>query len=189
MKFLKGLAVFGLTSTLLLSSIGLAEDIKKEESKDIVLEVKPEIGKVSNYNESLEMEGFVMSGLKTGEFKMWMDIAINEKVTEDENCDLEIKQRLSKIGNVAYSWKGFESEKIDEVVEDSFKDNLQNSIYDIASFLPDKPVSLMEKWEKDIGVDFFRISNSLFGYPFEGSWYDVGTPEIYERVLKEWMPR
>ncbi len=26
----------------------------------------------------------------------------------------------------------------------------------------------------------------LFGYPFEGQWFDVSTPEVYERVLKHW---
>jgi NDP-sugar pyrophosphorylase family protein len=26
----------------------------------------------------------------------------------------------------------------------------------------------------------------LFGYPFEGRWFDVSTPETYERVLKQW---
>ena len=26
----------------------------------------------------------------------------------------------------------------------------------------------------------------LYGYPFEGQWFDVSTPEVYERVLKSW---
>lgn len=26
----------------------------------------------------------------------------------------------------------------------------------------------------------------LFGWPNDGQWFDVGTPEIYERALKEW---
>ncbi|MFH0828689.1 MAG: nucleotidyltransferase family protein [Candidatus Kerfeldbacteria bacterium] len=26
----------------------------------------------------------------------------------------------------------------------------------------------------------------LAGYPFSGKWFDISTPEIYERVLKEW---
>lgn len=26
----------------------------------------------------------------------------------------------------------------------------------------------------------------LAGYPFEGKWFDVGTPEIYEKVIQEW---
>jgi NDP-sugar pyrophosphorylase family protein len=26
----------------------------------------------------------------------------------------------------------------------------------------------------------------LFGSPFSGQWFDIGTPERYERALKEW---
>ena len=26
----------------------------------------------------------------------------------------------------------------------------------------------------------------LYGYPFEGQWFDIGTPAVYERVIKEW---
>jgi len=39
--------------------------------------------------------------------------------------------------------------------------------------------------EQDI---FPRLATQghLYGYPFEGKWYDVSTPEIYERVLKQW---
>lgn len=41
------------------------------------------------------------------------------------------------------------------------------------------------KLESDV---FPRIAEEgrLSGYPFEGSWYDVSTPEIYEKVIKEW---
>ncbi len=27
----------------------------------------------------------------------------------------------------------------------------------------------------------------LYGYPFEGQWFDVSTPETYEQVLKQWQ--
>lgn len=27
----------------------------------------------------------------------------------------------------------------------------------------------------------------LYGYPFEGQWFDVSTPEAYDRVLKQWQ--
>ncbi|RLI90666.1 MAG: hypothetical protein DRO94_05075 [Candidatus Altiarchaeales archaeon] len=26
----------------------------------------------------------------------------------------------------------------------------------------------------------------LYGYPFDGQWFDTGTPEAYERAIKEW---
>lgn len=39
--------------------------------------------------------------------------------------------------------------------------------------------------EKDI---YPRLAGDgrLYGYPFEGQWFDTGTPEAYEEVLKEW---
>ena len=27
----------------------------------------------------------------------------------------------------------------------------------------------------------------LYAYPFEGQWFDVSTPEVYEHVLKQWQ--
>lgn len=39
--------------------------------------------------------------------------------------------------------------------------------------------------EKDIFPKLTR-EGRLYGYPFEGKWYDVSTPEIYEQVLKQW---
>ncbi|MCL5435828.1 MAG: nucleotidyltransferase family protein [Patescibacteria group bacterium] len=39
--------------------------------------------------------------------------------------------------------------------------------------------------ERDV---FPRLADEgkLAAYPFEGKWYDVSTPEIYERVIKDW---
>lgn len=28
----------------------------------------------------------------------------------------------------------------------------------------------------------------LYGYPFQGQWFDTGTPESYEKAIKEWKP-
>ena len=39
--------------------------------------------------------------------------------------------------------------------------------------------------EKDIFPKVIAESK-LFGYPFEGQWFDTGTPEAYEEVLKKW---
>ncbi|MBU0762540.1 MAG: NTP transferase domain-containing protein [Candidatus Altiarchaeota archaeon] len=39
--------------------------------------------------------------------------------------------------------------------------------------------------EKDV---FPKLSSEgkLFGYPFSGQWFDTGTPEAYERAIKNW---
>jgi len=43
--------------------------------------------------------------------------------------------------------------------------------------LPEQPLHL-KKQENYL--------TKIMGYPFEGKWFDVSTPEIYERALKEW---
>jgi NDP-sugar pyrophosphorylase family protein len=39
--------------------------------------------------------------------------------------------------------------------------------------------------EQDIFPELIK-QNKLYGYPFEGKWFDVSTPEAYENVLKNW---
>jgi NDP-sugar pyrophosphorylase family protein len=39
--------------------------------------------------------------------------------------------------------------------------------------------------EKDVFPELVR-QGRLYGYLFEGQWFDVSTPEVYEQVLKEW---
>ena len=29
----------------------------------------------------------------------------------------------------------------------------------------------------------------LFGYPFQGQWFDTGTHEAYEKAIKEWKSK
>lgn len=54
---------------------------------------------------------------------------------------------------------------------------------EIFNFLPEKkaPVSL----EQDVFPKLIK-AGKLYGYPFEGRWFDVSTPEVYERVVKQW---
>lgn len=53
---------------------------------------------------------------------------------------------------------------------------------EIFEYVPKKPYSMLEK---DV-LPRLAKEGKLRGFPFEGQWFDVGTPEIYERVLKEW---
>lgn len=52
----------------------------------------------------------------------------------------------------------------------------------IIEYVPEKIYSMLEE---DI-LPRLAKEGQLFGWPFEGVWFDVGTPEIYERALKEW---
>jgi len=48
--------------------------------------------------------------------------------------------------------------------------------------LPNKiPASLEEEVLPELAS-----RGKLSGYPFSGKWYDISTPEIYEKALKEW---
>ena len=53
---------------------------------------------------------------------------------------------------------------------------------DVFKYVPRQGYSMLEK---DI-LPKLADEGKLYGYPFEGSWYDIGTPETYEEVLKEW---
>jgi NDP-sugar pyrophosphorylase family protein len=56
---------------------------------------------------------------------------------------------------------------------------IEPAIYDL---IPKKSFSMLEE-------DVFPVlakEGKLTGYMFEGRWFDVGTPDVYERALKEW---
>lgn len=46
---------------------------------------------------------------------------------------------------------------------------------------PGRPASVIDAY-----VEMIRKGGGLFGVVHEGAWEDVGTPERYERALKEW---
>lgn len=55
------------------------------------------------------------------------------------------------------------------------------SVFDYIKRGRNKKLSL----EKDI-FPKLTTQGRLYGYPFEGKWFDVSTPEIYDQVLKQW---
>lgn len=57
---------------------------------------------------------------------------------------------------------------------------LNSQIFD---YIPNTPKKL--SLEKDI-LPQLITDEKLYGYPFEGAWFDVSTPKSYERVIKEW---
>ena len=52
----------------------------------------------------------------------------------------------------------------------------------VIDFIPKKKSSFVEK---DVLPQLIK-KGQLYGYVFAGQWFDVSTPEVYERVLKEW---
>jgi len=52
----------------------------------------------------------------------------------------------------------------------------------IASFLPHKRTFLLESGV----IPQLTQKGQIRGYLFEGQWFDVGTPGVYQRAIKEW---
>lgn len=52
----------------------------------------------------------------------------------------------------------------------------------ILDYIPKKKISFLEK---DVLPEFVK-KGQLYGYMFEGQWFDVSTPKVYERALKTW---
>lgn len=52
----------------------------------------------------------------------------------------------------------------------------------IIDYIPNKPVSYLEKDVLPVLVK----KGYLYGYVFAGQWFDVSTPDVYARALKEW---
>ena len=53
---------------------------------------------------------------------------------------------------------------------------------DVYKYLSRDSISL----EKELFPKLAK-AGELYGYPFEGDWYDVGTAETYEKALKNWI--
>lgn len=52
----------------------------------------------------------------------------------------------------------------------------------ILDFIPPKSFSTLEE---EVVPKLIR-NKKIKGYLFEGQWFDIGTPEIYQRAIKEW---
>jgi len=54
----------------------------------------------------------------------------------------------------------------------------------VFNFLPKKSRGILSL-ENDVFPKLIA-DGRLHGFPFEGQWFDVSTPEVYEQVLKQW---
>jgi NDP-sugar pyrophosphorylase family protein len=53
---------------------------------------------------------------------------------------------------------------------------------EVIKYIPQKGFSMIEQ---DVYPNLVE-DEELHGYPFDGVWYDTGTPESYEKVIKNW---
>lgn len=91
-----------------------------------------------------------------------------------------------------YGWVKMRGNKIVDFLEKPDRKNnpsglVSAGIYvfepSIFEYLPER--SREFSLEKEVFPKLIKIGK-ITGYPFEGRWYDVSTPETYERVIKEW---
>lgn len=90
----------------------------------------------------------------------------------------------------AYGVAALKGNKILKFVEKPKKEeapsNLINSGLSIwEPSVLDKIPEGFSMYEKDV-FPLFAEHGELFGYIFEGQWFDTGTPERYEKAIKEW---
>lgn len=55
----------------------------------------------------------------------------------------------------------------------------------IIDYIPQNKFSMLEK---DVFPKLVK-EGRIYGYPFEGPWFDISTPEVYARALKEWSEK
>lgn len=112
---------------------------------------------------------------------------------------IEFHQHCSKLATMAVTsvdspseWGviGLQGEKIVSFTEKPHRPgishNINAGIYimnpEILDYIPDKAFSMLEQ---DVFPQLAK-EGKLCGYAFEGVWFDIATPKIYEQALKEW---
>lgn len=170
---------------------GLAKDIKKEQAdKKISLEIKPVIGKISNYSGNSKLNIIILNEILSA-FEIKDVFLVKEEVMGVNGLDISIKQGLFKQRDAICYWDKYKLEKkTNENMEDILninadKDNI--SVYNAIKLLPNKPVGLFEQWERDININFSIASNSLFKYSLglENKHLELILTELNKRNDKE----
>lgn len=89
-----------------------------------------------------------------------------------------------------YGVARLEGNKILEFVEKPKKEEAPSNLINAGFYIIEPEVIKMipqgfAMMEKDV---FPKLAEQgrLFGYPFKGQWFDIGTPERYETTKKEW---
>lgn len=89
-----------------------------------------------------------------------------------------------------YGVARMDGEKIVEFVEKPRKENAPSKLINSGLYLFDPEVTQyvpegFAMLEKDV-FPKLAAEGKLYGYPFKGQWFDTGTPERYERALRDW---
>lgn len=92
----------------------------------------------------------------------------------------------------AYGVANMKGSKIVEFIEKPKKEDAPSNLINAGLYILEPEIIQYipaQRGEVKIETEVFpKIAKTgkLFGYPFSGQWYDTGTPERYEKALKEW---
>lgn len=129
---------------------------------------------------------------------LYGDVLLDLDITEFLQAHQNIKAAVGTLGLTSVadpSAYGAVKLRGTRVVEFSEKPPLTTNVSrlvfaGIAAFHPTVFDYFPQKKSSSLERDIFPAlinEGRLYGYPFEGQWFDVSTPETYERVLKHWQ--
>lgn len=134
--------------------------------------------------------------LKSSFLVVWADVLaqidLDDFIRSHHENDGLITIALTSVDDVtSFGVAALKGNKIVGFVEKPTKDEAPSNLInaglaicepEIIDYLPKGRYAM---FERDI---YPRLAESgrVYGYPFEGQWFDTGTHEAYERVLKEW---
>lgn len=135
--------------------------------------------------------------LKSTFFVIWADILaqidLDDFIRSHKENDGLITIALTSVDDTSrYGVVSLKGDKITGFVEKPKKEDAPSNLInsglaicepEILKYLPKTKFAM---FEKDLYPQLAEMGK-VYGYPFEGQWFDTGTHEAYEQVLKEWQ--
>lgn len=119
------------------------------------------------------------------------DINLRDMIAFHQDCGKHVTMAVTSV-DAPGDWGviGLQGKRVVSFAEKphqaSISHNINAGIFvmepTIFDYVPNKSFAMLEK---DV-LPKLVAQDKLCGYVFEGKWFDVATPEIYERALKEW---
>lgn len=119
------------------------------------------------------------------------EINLRDMIAFHEHCGKLATMAVTSVDTPGdWGVVGLQGEKIVAFTEKPHKPGISHNINagifvmqpEIIGRVPDRTFAMLEQ---DVFPTLAK-EDKLCGYVFEGKWFDVATPEIYEQVLKEW---
>lgn len=119
------------------------------------------------------------------------EINLRDLITFHEHCGKMATVAVTSVDTPGdWGVVGLQGEKVVSFTEKPHKPGISHNINagifvmqpELIKKVPNRSFSMLEK---DVFPELVKEGN-LCGYAFEGRWFDVANPEIYEQVLRQW---